>query len=1062
MLYCSWLTSGVEWRRVATVTACSTDFVVPFTFLSFDGHTSSCYRKGNTRVGIKSNNSVLTQYLFLLPYKKPSIIFDQHQTPLDASADRDHTDTCPSSSLTMPLDIVAVAFGFSELSGRQGRDAKSSSASASLLAVPQAGSAGADIYQTDSPAFVTLKKALHLKHPGGGLCFGRQWNLQIEGGESISSNSSTAPETSTAASPASTGAAQCQAAFKRVDFFITSWSAAVQGLIDTQCTSLAVTPERQARQHPAWSWEAVRRQLPHEVSSVRVWGASLPNVLRQTKLASGGHTSLKGSFGSISSATSSSTSPKSSLLKFTQCTITIPIHTLIAPVSAAEASTVGDGSDFATSRTLRVDILRSVLNELVLLILGGGAAPTEELSAEPSVPETATYRSSIGVVGLQLGWVPASPPLSGKAKSTSSTGSSSTANGPSDGDEQGVTVLARDVVLEIQLLSQTSSNAGKKAIDLAIRELFAAPLLEAPSCLSIGVANQHDGSVSNVSLSSPPLQSQQAPKIVASPLLTKPHASWSAAVTSGTPKAGGSATPKQQTSSAASSTFTGLGPSVAAKVEQTKTQAADSSATKPSIPAVAVKKPTPTPAAAMTPRGAPADATKPPLSPSSALPASSTLPSAAAPAPAATPAPAAVTLDDSKLKKKPGKKSEPSTPLATASSSTTSAAASQAASVKALEEDIVKQSNILLMHANDISMMESQFDEIVRGPVELEPKKRTDALPAPNSNTSKKKDKNSGKATEATPAPTVAGQEESLRRSLGSSLGSSSNGGTTVPSVLAPISMILGGDSALVAASSDVIVTALNTARALLVHPEVRAFAQGDMESTIGPTSKMLTLAISSGNVERMDAYRRFQQERKTLLMDAVVSYSNLFSVSDSLLLLLDDVVTLIRDQAAEWGSTLSTMEASWNHGIAAAAKKSAQQQAPQQQQQQQRGKLQRDAAKEHAATVAQQQPLSGAEATTTNAAPAAPSAPAAVSEVSSVPSTSPKEAAKQKTTVGPQSARASKTAKDVTATTKAQASQSTVAPVVKPKGRQHPAMLKNMLILFATFAVAIVGAFFL
>jgi hypothetical protein len=930
----------------------------------------------------------------------------------------------------MPLDIVSVAFGFTELPGRQARDSKSAAPAAYL----QVGSGVADIYPMDSPVFATLKKALHQKHPGGGLCFGRQWSLQVEGADSCSSNSSNAPEASALGAPSS---GTIQAAFKRVDFFITSWSASVQALLEAPCTPGRATPEGQ--KHPAWSWETVRHQIPQDVFAVRMWGSSLPNVLRQTKLASGGHSSLKGSFGSISSATSNSTSPKSSLLKFTQCTITIPIQKLIAPIAASEISTVGDGSDFANSRILRVDVLRSALNELALLILGGGAAPTEELSSEPSVPETPTYRSSIGVVGIQVAWAPASPPLSGKAKSTSSTGSSSTANGPSDGDEpsHGYTVLARDVVLEIQLLSQTSSNAGKKAIDLAIRELIAAPLLEAPSCLSIGVANQQDGSVSNVSLSSPPLHAQQTPKIVASPLLVKPHASWSAAVTGGTPKTGGAAAAKQLPSGASS--FPGLGPSVATKADQSK-----------GTPDVSPKPPTGAPkkqAAATTPRIPLAELAKPAAAPTVATPASSaTLPSQPSEAtPAASSS--AATLDDTKKKKLVRKSSD----------ALTSASAPPAPpSTKSLEDDILKQSNILLMHSDDISLMEMQFDEILRGPPlkEATTKAAPDVSSAPSS---KKKDK---KDSSANTLSTSDAHDEPLRRSQGSSLGSSCNGGASVPSSLASVSTILGADSPLLAACSNAITTALVGARAACVHPEVRAFAQGDMESTIGPTSKMLTLAISSGNLDRMEAYRRFQQERKVLLMDAVSSYSSLFSNAESLLAVFDGCVQVVRDEAAEWGSCTAAMTEIWQQATAA-AKKASKKQPPQQLSPSEVPKAPPSAKSSATPVVTVASAVSAAAAPTVPAAAPAPAVkepakPAKREQPSShthqPQAQAPSQIQQQPREISPKGSKAP--AKDNAA--KLPAAVTTAAP--KTKGNP---MIKNMLILLAAFAVAIVAAMF-
>ncbi|CUF69651.1 transmembrane protein, putative [Bodo saltans] len=970
----------------------------------------------------------------------------------------------------MVLDIVSVAFGFTELPGRQSRDTKATSVAPSTYL--QVGSGVADIYPMDSPVFVAVKKALHQKHPAGGLCFNRQWSLQVEGADSGSSNSSNAPDAATSSAPLSSGTVQ--AAFKRVDFFITSWSASIQGLLDTPCSPGRTTPQQQGPpNHPAWSWETVRHQIPQDVSSVRLWGSSLPNVLKQTKLASGGHTSLKGSFGSISSATSNSTSPKSSLLKFTQCTITIPIQKLIAPIAASEKSTIGDGSDFANSRIIRVDVLRSALNELALLILGGGAAPTEELSSEPSVPETPTYRSSIGVVGIQVAWAPASPPLSGKAKSTSSTGSSSTANGPSDGDEpstHGYQILARDVVLEIQLLSQTSSNAGKKAIDLAIRELIAAPLLEAPSCLSIGVANQQDGSVSNVSLSSPPLHAQQTPKIVASPLITKSHASWSAAVTGGTPKSGGAtATPKQASGAAAAGTssFPGLGPSVATKADQSKSTPDVS----PKPPVAAPKK------TATTPRVPIAELAKPTIpassSPSAAAPASASLPTvpstAAASTPAAPPALSAATLDDAKKKKLVRKAGDtPPSSGASAAPPTTPLAPSP---TKVLEEDIIKQSNILLMHANDISMMEMQFDEILRGPPVREASKKNPPEAAA-AQPSKKKDKKdttaSGSAKSELTSSGSPPSDELLRRSLGSSLGSSSSGGVTVPSTLAPISLILGSDSPLLAAFTNAITTALIAQRAACVHPEVRAFAQGDMESTIGPTSKMLTLAVSSSNLERMGAYRTFQQERKVLLMDAVSSYSNLFSNAESLLAVFDGCVQVVKDQAAEWGACVAVMDAAWAQAGVVAAKKAAKKQptpaAPQPASQQ---VPQPEPTKP--VVLAKSTPAAALPAPVVTAAPAPePVLPAAKEPVTKPskrePQTQPQPQPPQTSSV--QTQQSQPTREISPKGPKAPAKESTIPKsqlpnaAVAQKTKRNP-MLKNMFILLAAFAVAIVAAMF-
>jgi hypothetical protein len=66
-------------------------------------------------------------------------------------------------------------------------------------------------------------------------------------------------------------------------------------------------------------------------------------------------------------------------------------------------------------------------------------------------------------------------------------------------------------MVEIQILTQSSGNAGKNAIESAVRELFPSVFFEAPSCLTIGVASFQDGSVTNVTLRSPALCASSTP-----------------------------------------------------------------------------------------------------------------------------------------------------------------------------------------------------------------------------------------------------------------------------------------------------------------------------------------------------------------------------------------------------------------------------------------------------------------------------------------------------------------------------------------------------------------------
>lgn len=882
----------------------------------------------------------------------------------------------------MPLDIVSVAFGFTD--PRAPRETPVNGPPPTYTTVDNG---TADIYPTDAPVFAALKKSLNQTYPRGSLCFGRQWALQVEGPE---------------ASQPDGAAPVLHATFRRVDFFITTWTAAIHALMPF-CSSC---PNLPVEEH-SWSWEALRHRLPKEVSAVRLWGSSLPTVLKQTKLATG-HSSLKGSFGSITSTTSNASSPKSALLKFTQSTLTVPIRTLVAPPSAGSAAGggVGDGVDFATSRVLRMDVLRSALNELALLMLGGGASPSEDLASEPSVPETETYRSSIGIVGLQVAWAPPSPPLSGKVKAAASS-TSSASNGPSDGEHSlhGCNIVARDVVLEIQLLSQTSSNAGKKAIDMAIRELLPSFLLEPPSCLSIGVANQHDGSVHNVSLSTPPLTAQSTPHhpvSAASTPLARPHTSWSAAVVSGTPKSS-TKHAASAVSAGAAATFPGLGPSVASRAEQ------------PSSPDSSTKK-----KGSGAPSASTVQPTEVPTTVAATLPAVSRVDSGPL---------NAATADDAAGKKKkkiarksatekPAETSSDTSPTAMAakSSTPTSAAASQSSAAVAeksagamrtvLEDDIMKQSHILLMHARDISLMEMQFEEMLHGP--KQPQQKQGKPPKKN------------RAEVSTDGGEPGGAEPTRARSTQSSLAtslSSSTGAATVPAVLAAAETIVS--EKVLSASNDVITFALTAARGCCVFGEIQSFAQGDMESTIGPASKMLKLTIGCGDTERMTAYRQFQQDRKILLMDAVSAYSTLFGLAESIIASFEEVLEVAKSEACAW----STLERQHTQAVASMLSK----------------KVPRKCEKAP--------PLADSAAPTNTSKKIVEGGGGSQKETSKSP---PKVDASG----GPRGAGSTKQLpKD---------SKSLPAQVKSPRSRHDSALKKYMMILLVSFAVAIVAALFL
>lgn len=657
------------------------------------------------------------------------------------------------------------------------------------VALGFAGKSHATSNAVDSAPFVILKESLNEVSCGRApIVFDRQWSINAE---------------------ANSGGARPDdglfTTFNRFDVFVTAWTTCLGALVNPLCRQR----QRRGDAMPPYL-ERLADAMPTTMNTLRLWATSLPQVLAASRTSQGLRSPSK------SQVSNSSFGSKAAGLKFTVATLTVPIDRL-APIGSPSCD--GDGTDFIKSRVIRLDVLKSAINEVALVLVGGGAAPSEASAMDASVTGTTTYQNSVGVVGFQVSYV------------TSKKGSDSAFD------------------LELQFLTQSSTSAGKTAIEMSLRELLPSAFFESPSTLSIGVANLQDGSVSNVTVRSPALAPAQVPKEECAP--PPPPTSWSALITRGSTK---DAIPPSKL--AASKSLPMNTSADAPKDKEKDANRRKATATKSlevhsaaaAVPPVTSKKSDERSSSKKAPSKAPSKDT------------SSDTPTVRVGELKAT---------DNAGSTADGEGNSPQLAAEEKGSNPSPAPAPQQPTSEfdvSLEVELTNQAKLLQMHARDVFAMHCRHKELVGEPV------------SPSSS--------------PTSSPT-AGQQFSPKRFARES------------------QFLLPNHKELHSELTAFAFYATESYYRVLVSPsEAAAMLSPSFESTVGPDSKMLKATLQADNKERTRQYREFQQAQKNCLHAALSAYGMYFHVlEDTVKGSLDAIVGVLHAEHEGWISLLSEFE---------------------------------------------------------------------------------------------------------------------------------------------------------